>query len=768
MVFFKRNFLLAAVFITGACVLIIEITATRILSPYYGNTIFTVSSIIGVILAALSLGYYIGGKLADRHPSLKLFFAIILFSGFSVFFLQFLNMAVLPILGYQFSITTGPLISAVIIFFLPAFLLGTLSPFAIKLQSMFFSSEGIGSVSGKVFFWSTLGSIFGSLITGFVLIPSFGINYIILSVGLVLFLIGLISLFLLEVKKKTISLILLFLAVILIPIYFSQSSSDVIYEKDGVYEKIIIYDAEYNGRATRFFQQDKSSSGAMYLDSDELVYEYTKYYSLYKIFKPDIKQALVIGGGVYSVPKALLEESPSVLVDVAEIEPSLFDLAKKYFNVSDDDRLKNFIEDGRRFLHDSNKEYDLIFSDVYYSLFSIPAHFTTKEFFEIAKEKISKDGVFVANMIGDLSRQTPSFIMSEIRTFQEVFPNSYFFAVDSPKKIGLQNIIFLGCNSNKIIDFNNEEIALKEKIINLDRYEFSAYPILTDNFAPVDYLIAKFLQREYWGNEMLAIIDQQLRYGPRYLTSLGHKEVLKFLIAEIEEFAHEVKIQTFSHEGHNGKHYELSNVIASFYPEKENRIILATHYDSKRFADKDKRNPTEPVPGANDSASGVAVLLQVAHIIFDSEKAPNVGIDIIFFDGEEGEEEYIEWQPLGSKYFAEHLDEIYPNKKPISALVLDMVCDKDLRIFKEQSSVDNAKEQVDLFWESADDVFKDDICQEIRNDHTYLNKAGIPSFLVIDFEYPYFHTTKDTIDKCSGKSLQIVAEAVLNYIYLGL
>jgi len=761
MLFFKRNFLLAVVFITGACVLIIEITATRILSPYYGNTIFTVSAIIGVILAALSLGYYIGGRLADKHPSLKLFFAIILFSGFSVFFLQFLNMVFLPVLGYQFSIIEGPLVSAVIIFFLPSFLLGTLSPFAIKLQSMLFSSEGIGSVSGKVFFWSTLGSIFGSLITGFVLIPSFGINFIILSVGAALFLIGLIPLFLLKVKKKTISLILLLLILIIIPIYFSQSTSDVIYEKDGVYEKIIIYDGEYNARPTRFFQQDKTISGAMYLDSEELVYEYTKYYSLYKLFKPDIEQALVIGGGAYSVPKALIRESSSVLVDVAEIEPCLFDLAKKYFNVPDDNRLKNFIEDGRRFLHDSDKEYDLIFSDVYYSLFSIPAHFTTKEFFEIAKQRLSKDGVFIANMMGDLSRQAPSFIMSGIKTFQKVFPNSYFFAVDSPKKIGLQNIIFLG--SREEINLEDEEIAgisLKEKIINLDRYELSAYPLLTDNFAPVDYLTAKFLQSKDEGDEMLAIIDQQLRYGPRFLASPGHEEVLKFLIAESGEFADEVHVQSFNHKG-----YEVSNVIARFNLEKEDRIILGSHYDSKRFADKDKISPTEPVPGANDSASGTAVLLQTARII--SEKSPNVGIDIVFFDGEEGLE-YLEWQPLGSKYFAEHLDEIYPEQKPISALVLDMVCDKDLRIFKEQSSIDNAKELVDLFWENAGNDFKDSVQPEILDDHTYLNQAGIPSFLVIDFEYPYFHTTKDTIDKCSSKSLRTVFQALLKYIYLGL
>lgn len=504
----KNSVLPLAVFITGACVLIIEVVATRILSLYYGNTIFTVSSVISVILAALSFGYYAGGKIADRYPHPKWFFSIILLSGISMLLLQLLNTIALPFLGYILPITTGPLISALILFFLPALLLGTLSPYAIKLQKIRLPNEGIGSVAGKIFFWSTLGSIFGSLLTGFVLIPHFGVNQIIVTNGVILFLLGLIPFIGSRVEKKNfygalLAFSIVFGATLLFP---NQTGKNIVFSKDGVYEKITIYDDKYKERPTRFLQQDRSHSGAMFLDSDELVYDYTQYYALYKILKPDVENALVIGGGAYSIPKALLKNLPEATVDVSEIDSSLFELAQKYFKLVETERLHNYTEDGRRLLHDTDKKYDLIFNDVYYSLFSIPVHFTTQEFFEIVKNRLNEDGVFIANLIGDLSQQRPSFILSEIKTFRTVFPNSYFFAVNSPDKIETQNIIFVGYNSDKNIDFNNQEItenensiiqSLEKKIINLEKFELSSYPLLTDNFSPVEYLTGKVLQRSF-------------------------------------------------------------------------------------------------------------------------------------------------------------------------------------------------------------------------------------------------------------------------------
>src|SRR3989344_8293886 len=171
---FKRYSLLASVFITGAAVLIVEVTATRILSPYFGNTIYTVTSVIGVVLTALSLGYYIGGIISDKYPSQKIFFAIIIVSGFFILFLRLLIYFLLPFLANNFSIISGPLISSLFLFFIPSFLLGTLSPYAIKLQQVNVVKEGVGKAAGEVFFWSTFGSIVGTIAAGFFLIPRIG------------------------------------------------------------------------------------------------------------------------------------------------------------------------------------------------------------------------------------------------------------------------------------------------------------------------------------------------------------------------------------------------------------------------------------------------------------------------------------------------------------------------------------------------------------------------------------------------------------------
>lgn len=502
----KKLTLPLVVFITGACVLVVEVVATRILSPYFGNTVFTVSSVISVVLAALSIGYYFGGKLADKQPSEKIFYYIILASGLSLFLVQFLIFSLLPYLGYSLSISIGPLISSVLFFFFPSLLLGTLSPFAIKLQTQKFPKKGVGSLSGEIFFFSTLGSIVGSFMTGFLLIPFFGIDQIIMGVGLILVLVGLLPM-LLNFKRNFIVLAIIILAILCYAIFistFKLRENDLVYSRNGLYEKLTIVDGLYEGKPTRFFLQDRSSSAAMYLKSDELVYDYTKYYSIYKILKPELKNILVIGGGAYSIPKAFLNDLPNANVDVSEIEPSLYSLAKQYFRLSETSQLKNYTEDGRRLLRDTDKTYDLIFSDVYYSLYSIPAHFTTEEFFRLAKSKLSPDGIFMANLIGSLDNDTPSLTFSEIKTFKNVFENSYFFAVDSPSQTEAQNIIVLGINGSKKIDFSLPQVSnsddpiiksLRSKQISLKGIDFSKHYLLTDNYAPVDYLTNLMIQK---------------------------------------------------------------------------------------------------------------------------------------------------------------------------------------------------------------------------------------------------------------------------------
>lgn len=651
----RRYLLPSAVFLTGASVLIVEVLAVRVLSPYYGNTIFTVSSVISVILLALSVGYYVGGRLADRKPSLHWFFGIILVSGLLLLLLQFAGTLMLPRLGEALSIAIGPLVSSAVLFLLPALLLGMLSPYAVKLQSVYFPEQGVGSAAGTIFFWSTVGSISGSLAAGFILVPSFGIDQILIANGIALFVLGFVPLLLLRVRASRLSIPLVALALLLGAPWFvgqptgASPDETVIYVKDGVYQKITVYEGPFYGRPTRFLLLDRSESGAMFLDNDdptELVYDYTKYYSLYRLFTPRVERALVLGGGAYSIPKALVSELPMAVVDVAEIEPSFFDLSKQYFRVQESPRLRNHVQDGRRFLQDAGAEYDLIFGDVYYSYFSVPPHFTTTEFFELAKRRLRPGGVFIANMIGDLSRRQPSLIMAELKTFQSVFPNSYYFAVDSPAIADLlQNITLVGYNGDRRFDLSPSTLAkhphelirlLPYKRLDIDRrFELSPYPLLTDNFSPVEYLTARALQRSLNrtgainGEEVLAVLDQQLRYGPRGAGTPGHQKVQDFLRAEMEVLAQESETRG-------------TNIVGRFSASDERRVILAARYDT--------------------SPSAVAVLVEFARSLLASTVVRQFGLDVVFLDGQEG---------------VARLKEFYPAAKPIAALLVDSVCGAD-------------------------------------------------------------------------------------------
>lgn len=639
----SRYLLPATVFLTGASVLIVEILAVRVLSPYYGNTIFTVSSVISVILLALSAGYYVGGRMADRNPSLQRFFGIILASGLLLLLLQFIGTLALPRLGEALSLEAGPLVSSALLFLLPALLLGMLSPYAVKLQSVAFPDQGIGSAAGVIFFWSTVGSITGSLAAGFVLIPRFGIHEILIANAIALFALGFVPLAWLRARASRLAASVVMLALIVGASSFVQPPTEtspdetIVYVKDGVYQKITVYEGPYYGRPTRFLLLDRSESGAMFLDNDdpaELVYDYTKYYSLYKLFTPRVERALVLGGGAYSIPKALVSELPNAVVDVAEIEPSFFDLSKQYFRVEESPRLRNYIQDGRRFLQDADDQYDLIFGDVYYSYFSVPPHFTTVEFFELAKARLRPGGVFIANMIGDLSRRQPSLIMAELKTFQSVFPNSYYFAVDSPAIADLlQNVTLVGYNGDARFDLSPSTLArhpdelirlLPYKRLDVDRrFELSPYPLLTDNFSPVEYLTARALQRSLnrtgavSGDEILAVIDQQRRYGSR-------AKVQDFLAAEMAVLAQESETRE-------------TTVLGRFSAADERRVMLAARYDSP---------------------SAVAVLVEYARSLLGSTKVRQFGLDIVFFDGG-----------------AERLGDLYAGSRPIATRIVEEICE---------------------------------------------------------------------------------------------
>lgn len=267
-----------------------------------------------------------------------------------------------------------------------------------------------------------------------------------------------------------------------------------------------------------------------------------------------------------------------------------------------------------------------------------------------------------------------------------------------------------------------------------------------------------------------AMLERQCAFGPRVPGTAAHDSCLNFLERELRYSATNSAIvrQRFSHIiDKSRQEVTLTNLIASFNLAAGERVLLCAHWDTRPWADQDPdpANRDLPIIGANDGASGVAVLLAVARALKSSP--PPVGVDIVLFDGEDiGTAGKSETFAAGSRYFAQHKDARYV---PRYGLLLDMVGDRDLALYKEGNSIRYASGLVAHIWELARRLgiseFRDEQRFEVADDHLPLLLAGIPCIDIIDFDYPYWHTLADTPERCSAESLDKVGRVVLAAIY---
>ena len=264
-----------------------------------------------------------------------------------------------------------------------------------------------------------------------------------------------------------------------------------------------------------------------------------------------------------------------------------------------------------------------------------------------------------------------------------------------------------------------------------------------------------------------ADLEKQCDFGPRHPGSPGHKACLDYLDAQLRPLADSVVRQSFGFtDPRTGKGHRLTNVVASFGSQGE-RILLCAHWDTRPVADFDPKpaNRKTPILGANDGASGVAILLEMARLFKD--QPPPVGVDIVLFDGEDsGLEGVTDSWCQGARYFAQNKSAGY---LPRWAVLVDMVGDKNLDLPIEANSQRYAPELVDRLWGLAESLglpaFNRRQGQDIVDDHLELLKVGIPAVDIIDFDYPYWHTVDDTPDKCSAESLEQVGRLLASFIY---
>lgn len=279
-----------------------------------------------------------------------------------------------------------------------------------------------------------------------------------------------------------------------------------------------------------------------------------------------------------------------------------------------------------------------------------------------------------------------------------------------------------------------------------------------------------------------AFIQQQVDFGPRVPNTPGHQKTKEWMIGKLEGYGMTVQKQEFQAKTYDNLTWNLTNIIASYKPEASKRILLAAHWDTRRIADKDTERIDEPIDGANDGGSGVGVLLEIARILASDTLQPNVGIDFVFFDGEDdGEPENAPsrnssqvWWCLGSQHWSKNPHK--PGYQAYYGILVDLVGAKGARFYKEGYSMKNAKNIVNKVWNYAAELGYSDFfvmreAPEIIDDHVFVNRdAKIPMIDIIEFSPDfgfgrYHHTHMDNMEIIDRRTLKAVGQTVLFTVY---
>ena len=508
-----------------------EFAASRLLIPVFGSSIYTWGSLIGVVLVGLSGGYHLGGRLADKDPNLEKFCSILFSAGLYVLFIPFISSLIIDFTttildtslddsNNNYINNLNSLFTSFLLILIPTLLLGMISPYAIKLATT--SLDKLGNISGNLYSVSTIGSIVGTFLTVFVVIPLTEIDHVFYGLGILLIVSSLVGLRLIpKILALFIFIVLSFSLVFndmqIVSLDFQNfhlHPGHLVYETETLYSHLDIID-NYNSINNRaLFLNGYPHSIMDKSDPYSLESDYTKFFPLGLLLNDNTTRVLFIGGGGFSGPKYFMQHYPNISVDVVEIDPQVVEVAKKYFFLDElNPQLRIYIQDARKFLDDNQGKYDMIVLDAFSKTY-VPFHLMTVEFYNLLFDKLVKGGVVISNHIGSPNdkESTSDLYRANLKTFLEVFPKVYVFMTDYSKAI--QNIIVASVKTENIAENNisdKTEIANIQEINTkiIDEVDYRDYaletsqialndvPILTDQHAPVENLLNPLSDKPY-------------------------------------------------------------------------------------------------------------------------------------------------------------------------------------------------------------------------------------------------------------------------------
>ncbi len=478
---------------SGGVLMALEILSSRVLAPYFGNSVYVWGSIISVFLAALAVGYFWGGRLADREPTLPALGRLLVLAALCQGALLLGGTRV----GAWFADLTarspgGTLLAAAALFGLPSVLLATVSPYAVRLAAR--DLAYLGNTAGRLYALSTLGSLAGTLAATFLLIPYLELRQIL---GLLVLAtvanaaLALAGAFRSELAATALAGVLGLLALAAM-VSRERLPPGIVYQRITPYQTLEVIEG---AAGERYLKSDGIPQSAVVLATGETALSYPRYATAALLFQPEMADLLVLGMGAGSVGRHLEPQLPHLRVANVDLDPAVPEIARRFFGYQDQPRTTVHIADARSFLARDRGRWDYIYCDVYIGL-AVPFHLTTVEFLREVKAHLAPGGVFALNLAGSLDWPFPRAIY---RTLRQEFPTTHVFQVR-----GASNLLLLATAEPSLVP----DETLLERARRLDRrwtfdpplaviarsrvavdLDLSAVPLLTDAYAPVEHMV---------------------------------------------------------------------------------------------------------------------------------------------------------------------------------------------------------------------------------------------------------------------------------------
>ena len=460
---------------TGASVMILEITGARLLAPYFGMSTYVWTAMIGVILAALSFGFWYGGKTADKDDPKRDVGIFITFAAGGILLLSLFYKPVLDIIAQgNLDLRISATLAAIVLFSIPSALIGMVSPHLAKIQVT--SLKTSGSAIGRLEAAGAIGSIAGTFLSGYFLFSYIGSHQIIVLLAIALVLVSFIADASRIVKSRV---ALLFIGAALL--FAGPTYDNVLLDVDTAYDRYQVVEGVQGGNRVVSLRTDREGrQSAYYPDKpEELVFDYAKTFEAATLTdKTSPKDFLVIGGGSHILPSYIADNTESS-VDVVEIDPALDDIAEEFFGYREQDQITIINEDGREYLNNNIKKYDAVLVDAFSSL-TPPFQLSTVEFARLASKALASDGVVYVNAPSDFN---DSLMSSLFVTYSAVF--DYVGVVQANPNIPLslkQNYLLIAS------DNSDEYKSALDTLADRSALNVVGGSVLTDDFAPVERL----------------------------------------------------------------------------------------------------------------------------------------------------------------------------------------------------------------------------------------------------------------------------------------